>query len=265
MGRRCQMVLWTLCAAWVGLAGCPRRATLQVPLDIDSEAPSVVPRPEPFVEALPDAISGPDYERLRPLCTVEYAKDPDGCHGTWEQANRKHFALVPTDRQVVVRGDEGRMVLTLDVVVGGRTVDRVFAYAVADAKGWRLGGIDEIREHAAPFLEGLIGPLIDVAALPADPGLDALGAQLIAAAAKLEGDPERIIRGGRDVVVTLGARENPRFVASHLHERLGRAVLEFTADDEPVYGVYLARREGVWAVREQGFGVLSARSLLRSR
>jgi hypothetical protein len=263
--RANRTMLWALCVAWVGFVGCKTRPTLETPLDLEAEAPSAVPRPEPFVEALPAAISGADYEGLRPLCTVEYAADPDGCHGTWEQANRKGFTLVPTDRQVVVRGDEGRMVLSLDVVVGGRTVDRIFAYAVADAKGWRLGGIDEIREHAAPFLEGLIGAHIDVGAMPADPALDGLGARLIIAAAKLEGDPERILRGGRDVVVTLGARERPRFVGSHVHERLGRAVLEFTADDEPVYGVYLARRDGVWSVREHGFGVLSARSLLRAR
>ncbi len=259
------MVLWSLCAAWLAVTACSRRATLDTPLDLDSEPPSAVPSAEGFVEALPGAISGPDYARLQALCTAEYAKDPDGCEATWSQANRKRFTLVPTDRQVVVRGDEGRLVLTLDVVVGGRTVDRIFAYAVADAQGWRLGGVDEIREHAAPFLEGLIGPHIDVGALPGDPALDGLGAQLVAAAAKLEGDPERILRGGRDVVVTLGARDNPRFVASHLHERLGRAVLEFTADDEPVYAVYLGRRDGVWSVREQGFGVLSARSLLRAR
>lgn len=262
---RIRPVLWVFCAAWLALGACNRRATLDTPLDLDDEPKSAVPSAASFVEALPGAISGPDYASLRALCTAEYAKDPQGCEATWEQANRKKFALQPTDRQVVVRGDEGRLVLTLDVIVGGRTVDRIFAYAVADADGWRLGGIDEIREHAAPFLEGLVGPHIDVEALPADPALDALGAQLVDVAAKLVGDPERILRGGRDVVVTLGARENPRFVGSHVHERLGRAVLEFTADDEAVYGVYLARREGVWSVREHGFGVLSARSLLRAR
>jgi hypothetical protein len=264
VGGRGRAVLLGLVA--LGLAsGCKPRATLSTPLDLDSEPASAVPSAEEFVEALPAAIAAPDYAALEPLCSARYAADPNGCKAIWDQASRKGFALQPADRQVVVRGDEGRLVLTMDVISGGRTVDRIFAYATGDAQGWRLGGIDEIREHAAPFLEGKIGPHVDVEALPADPALDALGQQLAAAAHALDGDPERLIRGGRDTVVTLAARDEPRFVRSYLLDVLGRAVLEFTANDEALYAVYLTRREGVWSVTEHGFGVLSARSLLRAR
>jgi hypothetical protein len=195
VGGRGRAVLLGLVA--LGLAsGCKPRATLSTPLDLDSEPASAVPSAEEFVEALPAAIAAPDYAALEPLCSARYAADPNGCKAIWDQASRKGFALQPADRQVVVRGDEGRLVLTMDVISGGRTVDRIFAYATGDAQGWRLGGIDEIREHAAPFLEGKIGPHVDVEALPADPALDALGQQLAAAAHALDGDPERLIRGG---------------------------------------------------------------------
>ncbi|MCB9787649.1 MAG: hypothetical protein H6744_13285 [Deltaproteobacteria bacterium] len=246
-------------------AGCPRRATLSAPLDLDTEAPSVVPPSGPFVEALPRAAQAPDPEALLALCTPAFREDPDGCEGLWRQVQAKGFALRPTDRQVVERGDLGRLVLTLDVVRGERVVDRIFAYAIADAEGWRLGGVDEIREHAAPFLEFLIGPQVDVAALPPDPALDAIGNALLTAAVTLDTQPERIASGARDVVVALAALQNPRFAGSHVHEPLGRAALEFHADDEPVFGVYLRYREGAWRIVDRGYGYLSARAFLRAR
>lgn len=192
----------------------------------------------------------------------------DSGQGLYEQGTRKRFEL----RLAATQKQGERAVITVDVIVAGKAVDRIYLYLLRQSGRWLVDGLDENRGHHEPFLKGQVPAAFRVEDLPNSPSLIALGALITEAASGKPGAIERLYAQVVDTssvgYLHLAELRGATCKAAYFLEPLGKVALVFeraaeppSAQPEPVV-LYLQRQQAQWHVFSKSYGRASARAML---
>ena len=134
-------------------------------------------------EQFTTAIGKADAAKAESLCSKEYWSKPHGNTGVdfFGQAVRKRFGMPVISKEV----RKGRAVLTANIQVRDRTVDRVYVYLVKHGANWQIDGIDENDDHEF-FLNGSVSGHFHPRDLPPSKAMEELGQQILLATANVK-------------------------------------------------------------------------------
>lgn len=199
--------------------------------------------------------------------TAAWSRDRDSGQDFFAQGVRKHFEL----RLVSTQNKGERAVITTDIVVAGKTVDRVFMYAQPKGGRWLIEALDENRGHAEPFLAGQVAAYFRVEELPHNPELLKLGTLISDAAEGKPGAHDKLYAQVTDTssvgYLHLNQLRGATCKAAHFLEPMGRLALVFEkpspSGGEPEgHVIYLRKQDKTWHVFSGGSS-LSASAMLQ--
>jgi len=196
-----------------------------------------------------------------------WSRERDSGQDFFGQAVRKRFEL----RQVGTQSKGERAVVTVDVAVAGKTVDRVFMYAQPKGGRWLIEALDENRGHAEPYLAGHVAAFFRVEDIPQNPALLKLGTLMLDAAQGKPGAHEKLYEQVTDTssvgYLHLNELRGATCKAAHFLEPMGRLALLFEkpgpSGAEPEIIVIYLRKQDKWHVFSRSTGRLNAGSMLQ--
>lgn len=196
-----------------------------------------------------------------------WSRDSDSGKDFFAQGVRKKFEL----RLVTTQSKGERAVITTDIVVAGKIVDRVFMYAQPKGGRWLIEALDENRGHAEPFLAGHVAAFFRVEDVPQSPALLKLGTLLLDAANGKPGAHDPLYAQITDTSSTgylhLNQLRGATCKAAYFLEPMGRLALVFekpaqSAVEPELSVLYLRKSDKMWHVFSGG-SRLSASAMLQ--
>jgi hypothetical protein len=254
---------WTLALVAWGIAGqavAPTSPALLAP---------AVPDPAALVTRMADAIESRDDRLAEALfASGAYRRGPDSGERFFGQAVAKQFVL--TLRSTLV-ADDRRARVVVDVLLGGKPVDRVYFWAQRENGLWRIGAINEDKYFAQPFLDGLLPVDFFIGAQRGTTDLDRLGLRLRERASGPEGERGELGVENAESLKRLADAPTLAFKSTHLANELGCAVLLFQAPPAAPgafadsLSFVLTRRGGTgWKIASYAYAPPSNEAFLRA-
>jgi hypothetical protein len=235
-----------------------------------------VPSPENSFKAFVAAVGADDAAKAEALCTPGYWKsERDSGERLFKQAVRKEFEMKKID--VKTKGE--RAVVTTDIVVKGKVVDRIYMYAVSEKGNWLFDGANENENQIGYFLDGRLTGSFHPSDYEGSKELEELGAKLIAMAGPLNettdpaeqaglikevltGDPASI-RSDLRLLLEV-AQNNLKVVATHMVDPISRgAIVIYDETGKDKIFIYVAKEADGWRLIRCYTGWLSAEAILR--
>lgn len=221
------------------------------------------------VQKLATAIEKSDAALAQAQFTQEAWRRPeDSGQSLYEQGRHKLFAL----RLAAIQRQGERAVVSVDVNIGGKRVDRVYLYTIRQNGHWLVDGLDENRGHHEPFLVGKVPAAFRVEDLPSSAPLMALGALMVDAANGKPGSADQLHAQVVDTssvgYLQLAELRGATCKAAHFSASLGKVALVFERPITPARPsperifLYLQRQQAVWHVYSRSYGFASASSML---
>lgn len=200
-----------------------------------------------------------------------WSREGDSGQDFFAQGVRKKFEL----RLVTTQSKGERAVITTDIAIAGKVVDRVYLYAQPKGGRWLIEALDENRGHIEPFLVGHVAAYFRVEDLPQNPALLKLGTLLIDAAAGKPGAHDLLYAQVTDTssvgYLHLSELRGATCKAAHFLEPMLRLALVFekpaqSGAEPEIVVLYLRKQDKqstMWHVFSRSSGRLSAGSMLQ--
>ncbi len=234
--------------------------------------------PEKLIKTLSNLISIEDKVNTENCFTGECWKSRnDSGERFVKQAVRKKFELKLIDSKL----KEAKAVVTADIIIKGKIVDRLYFYAINNKGIWKIDGLNENKNQGEHYINDRLPARFNISSYKGNQELEDLGTKLLSLAKQLKviakDDQEQKKTLLNDLFIGNAAENysklrlllkvsdlSLKIVSTHMVTSIkrGAIVVKDESGKEKVF-IYLERDKEGWKLINCLVGWLSAESLLR--